>query len=100
MSQRAMIALAIALGIFGSIDMNRNDYQSGWDTDQFPNNVPEVALALYYILRAGGLGSGGFNFDVGFDLCPLFRRQLVQLLEHADQALYRAKDKGRNQVSD
>lgn len=43
--------------------MNRNDYQSGWDTDQFPNNVPEVALAYYHILKAGGLKSGGTNFD-------------------------------------
>ncbi|HTB48205.1 MAG TPA: xylose isomerase [Acetobacteraceae bacterium] len=57
------IALATALGVFGSIDMNRGDMQSGWDTDQFPNNVPEVALALYYILQAGGLGTGGLNFD-------------------------------------
>ena len=57
------IALAVALGIFGSIDMNRGDAQLGWDTDQFPNNVPETALALYEILQAGGLGSGGLNFD-------------------------------------
>ena len=57
------IALAQALGIFGSVDMNRNDYQSGWDTDQFPNNVPEVALALYFILKGGGFTSGGLNFD-------------------------------------
>lgn len=57
------IALAASLGIFGSIDMNRNDYQSGWDTDQFPNSVPEVALTYYEILRAGGLGTGGTNFD-------------------------------------
>ncbi|MGV6849286.1 MAG: xylose isomerase [Marinibacterium sp.] len=57
------IALAVALGIFGSIDMNRNDYQSGWDTDQFPNNVPEVALAYYHILKAGGFTTGGTNFD-------------------------------------
>ena len=57
------LALAASLGIFGSIDMNRNDYQSGWDTDQFPNNVPEVALAYYEILRAGGFSSGGTNFD-------------------------------------
>ena len=57
------IALAAALGIFGSIDMNRGDPQSGWDTDQFPNNVEETALAMYYILQAGGLGTGGFNFD-------------------------------------
>lgn len=57
------LALAGALGIFGSVDMNRNDYQSGWDTDQFPNNVPEMALAYYHILQAGGFTSGGTNFD-------------------------------------
>jgi len=57
------LATASALGVLGSIDMNRNDYQSGWDTDQFPNNVPEVALAYYHILQAGGLGTGGTNFD-------------------------------------
>ena len=57
------IAMANALGVFGSIDMNRNDYQSGWDTDQFPNNVPEVAAAYYEILRGGGFGRGGTNFD-------------------------------------
>lgn len=57
------LALADALGIFGSIDMNRNDYQSGWDTDQFPNNVPEMALAYYQVLLAGGFTAGGTNFD-------------------------------------
>jgi len=57
------IATAGALGILGSIDMNRGDPQLGWDTDQFPNNVPETALAIYHILQAGGLGSGGLNFD-------------------------------------
>lgn len=57
------IATAQALGVFGSIDMNRNDYQSGWDTDQFPNNTPEVALAYYHILKHGGFTSGGTNFD-------------------------------------
>ena len=57
------LATANALGIFGSIDMNRNDYQSGWDTDQFPNNVPEMALAYYEILKAGGFTTGGTNFD-------------------------------------
>lgn len=57
------IALANSLGVFGSIDMNRNDYQSGWDTDQFPNNVPEVALAYFHILSAGGFHNGGTNFD-------------------------------------
>ena len=57
------IVLAQALGIFGSIDLNRGDAQCGWDTDQFPNNIPETALALYYILQGGGFGSGGLNFD-------------------------------------
>ena len=57
------LALAASLGVFGSIDMNRNDYQSGWDTDQFPNSVPEVALAYYEVLRAGGFDTGGTNFD-------------------------------------
>ena len=57
------LALARTLGLFGSIDMNRNDYQSGWDTDQFPNNVPETALAYLEVLRAGGFTTGGTNFD-------------------------------------
>jgi len=57
------LAMARTLGIFGSIDMNRNDYQSGWDTDQFPNNVPEAALAYYEVLQAGGFTTGGTNFD-------------------------------------
>ena len=57
------LALAGALGILGSVDANRNDLQSGWDTDQFPNNPGEMALAFYWILKAGGLGQGGFNFD-------------------------------------
>ena len=57
------IATAGALGILGSLDMNRGDPQLGWDTDQFPNNVPETAMALYHVIQAGGLGSGGLNFD-------------------------------------
>ena len=57
------IAYAVANGILGSIDMNRGDPQLGWDTDQFPNNVADLSLAVYHILRGGGLGSGGFNFD-------------------------------------
>jgi xylose isomerase len=57
------VAYATANGIFGSIDANRGDYQNGWDTDQFPNSVDELALALYEILRSGGFTTGGFNFD-------------------------------------
>jgi xylose isomerase len=55
--------LARSLGILGSVDANRNDLQSGWDTDQFPNNPGEMTLAFYEILKNGGLGNGGFNFD-------------------------------------
>lgn len=57
------IALAMALGMFGSIDINRGDYQSGWDTDQFAMNVPEMVLAFHEILRGGGFTTGGLNFD-------------------------------------
>jgi xylose isomerase len=57
------IATANALGIFGSIDINRGDYQSGWDTDQFAMNVPEMTLAMVEILKAGGFKAGGLNFD-------------------------------------
>ncbi len=57
------VAVAISRGIFGSIDMNRGDPQNGWDTDQFPNSVDELALAVYEILLAGGFTTGGFNFD-------------------------------------
>jgi xylose isomerase len=57
------IALAAALGIFGSIDINRGDYLTGWDTDQFAMNVPEMTLALYEMLKAGGFTTGGLAFD-------------------------------------
>jgi xylose isomerase len=57
------LAVAASLGILGSVDANRNDLQSGWDTDQFPNDPREMTLAFYQILKNGGLGLGGFNFD-------------------------------------
>lgn len=57
------VATAFALDIFGSIDANRGDPQSGWDTDQFPNSVEENTLILYEILKNGGFTTGGFNFD-------------------------------------
>ena len=55
--------MANALGIFGSIDANRGDHQNGWDTDQFPNSVEEMTLAMLEVFRAGGFKDGGFNFD-------------------------------------
>jgi xylose isomerase len=56
-------ATASALGILGSLDVNRGDPLIGWDTDQFPNSVQDTALALYYVLKSSGPGSGGLNFD-------------------------------------
>jgi xylose isomerase len=70
------VAYAIANGIFGSIDVNRGDYQNGWDTDQFPNSVDELALALYEILRGGGFTTGGFNFDTKLRRQSLARTDL------------------------
>jgi xylose isomerase len=57
------IAMAGAFGVFGSIDANRGDPQNGWDTDQFPNSVEELTLAMLEILQTGGFTTGGFNFD-------------------------------------
>jgi xylose isomerase len=57
------VAYATAHGMFGSIDANRGDYQNGWDTDQFPNSVDEMSLAMYEIVQSGGFSSGGVNFD-------------------------------------
>ncbi|HYM98128.1 MAG TPA: xylose isomerase, partial [Aestuariivirgaceae bacterium] len=57
------IALAHALGIFGSIDINRGDELLGWDTDQFAMDVRELALAFHQIIKAGGFTTGGLNFD-------------------------------------
>jgi xylose isomerase len=57
------VAYAVENGIFGSIDANRGDPQNGWDTDQFPNSVEELSLAMHEILLGGGFSTGGFNFD-------------------------------------
>ncbi|GAA4728996.1 xylose isomerase [Flavisolibacter ginsenosidimutans] len=50
-------------GVLGSVDANRGDYQNGWDTDQFPNNLNELTEAMLVFLEAGGLQGGGVNFD-------------------------------------
>ena len=57
------LQVAADTGTLGSIDANRGDYQNGWDTDQFPNSVNELAEAMLVILEAGGFGGGGINFD-------------------------------------
>ncbi len=57
------MAVAAKAGMLGSIDANRGDYQNGWDTDQFPNNIQETTEAMLIFLQAGGLQGGGVNFD-------------------------------------
>ncbi len=57
------LAVAVDNGMLGSIDANRGDYQNGWDTDQFPINQFELVQAMIHIIRNGGLGNGGTNFD-------------------------------------
>ncbi|HEV2832266.1 MAG TPA: xylose isomerase [Hanamia sp.] len=57
------LQVAADAGVLGSMDANRGDYQNGWDTDQFPNNLNELTEAMLIILEAGGFKSGGINFD-------------------------------------
>ncbi len=57
------LAVAVDNGMLGSIDANRGDAQNGWDTDQFPVDVFELTQAMLQIIRNGGLGNGGSNFD-------------------------------------
>lgn len=57
------LACAVDAGMLGSIDANRGDYQNGWDTDQFPIDNFELTQAMMQIIRNGGLGTGGMNFD-------------------------------------
>jgi xylose isomerase len=57
------LQVAADAGMLGSMDANRGDYQNGWDTDQFPNNLNELTEAMLVILEAGGLQGGGINFD-------------------------------------
>lgn len=57
------LQVAADAGVLGSIDANRGDYQNGWDTDQFPNNITEIVEAMLVIVEAGGITPGGINFD-------------------------------------
>jgi xylose isomerase len=57
------LQVAADAGLMGSMDANRGDYQNGWDTDQFPNNITELTEAMLVILEAGGVKGGGINFD-------------------------------------
>ncbi|MEO5998359.1 MAG: xylose isomerase [Chitinophagaceae bacterium] len=57
------LQVAADAGMLGSMDANRGDYQNGWDTDQFPNNINELVEAMLVVVEAGGVKGGGINFD-------------------------------------
>ena len=57
------VQVAVDNGLLGSMDANRGDYQNGWDTDQFPNNINELVETMLIFLEGGGLHGGGINFD-------------------------------------
>lgn len=57
------LQVAVDAGMLGSMDANRGDYQNGWDTDQFPNNINELSEAMLIVMEAGGFEGGGINFD-------------------------------------
>jgi xylose isomerase len=115
------LQVAANAGALGSMDANRGDYQNGWDTDQFPNNVYELTEAMLIILEAGGLQGGGVNFDAktrrnSTDLTDIFyahiggmdafaRALLVahDILEHSDykqlrEARYSSFDHGNGKA--
>jgi xylose isomerase len=90
------VATAIASGVLGSIDANRGDPQNGWDTDQFPNSVEDLALPLFEILLNGGIAPGGFNFDAKLRRQSTHRNDLfhahIGALDTLAQALLVAAD--------
>lgn len=103
------LQVAADAGLLGSMDANRGDYQNGWDTDQFPNNINELTEAMLIVLEANGLQGGGINFDAKIrrnstdpaDLfyahiggMDTFARALVtadQILQHSDYKKIRTK---------
>lgn len=96
------VQVAADAGLLGSMDANRGDYQNGWDTDQFPNNINEITETMLILLEADGLKGGGINFDAKIrrnstdanDLffahiggIDIFARALItadQILQHSD----------------
>jgi xylose isomerase len=69
-------------GMLGSVDANQGDKLIGWDTDEFPTDLYSTTLAMYEILKNGGLGKGGLNFDAkvrrgSFDKEDLFHAHIA-----------------------
>ena len=74
--------VAADAGLLGSLDANRGDYQNGWDTDQFPNDVYELTEAMLVFLEAGGLKGGGVNFDAAAFRLPKHQKRALCFLCH------------------
>jgi xylose isomerase len=75
------LQVAANAGMLGSMDANRGDYQNGWDTDQFPNNLYEITEAMLVLLESGGIKPGGVNFDAktrrnSTDLADIFHAHI------------------------
>jgi xylose isomerase len=98
------LQVAADAGLLGSVDANRGDYQNGWDTDQFPNNINELTETMLIFLEAGGLKGGGVNFDAKIrrnstDPADLFYAHIggmdvfARALIAADQILQRSEYK-------
>ncbi len=94
------IALGVALGIFGSLDINRGDSLTGWDTDQFAMNVPELALAMHELLRGGGFTTGGMNFDAKIRRQSIAPDDLLHAHVHSLDALARATIAAQRMLED
>jgi xylose isomerase len=84
------LACAVDEGMLGSIDANRGDAQNGWDTDQFPINNFELTQAMLEIIRNGGFGFGGTNFDAKISRCSIDLEDLVMAHISGMDALARA----------
>ncbi len=104
------LQVAANAGMLGSMDANRGDYQNGWDTDQFPNNLYEITEAMLVVLEAGGFKTGGVNFDAktrrnSTDLADIFHahiggmdtfaRALIVAQDVLEKSEYRALRKDR-----
>ncbi|MDP4150917.1 MAG: xylose isomerase [Bacteroidota bacterium] len=75
------LQVAVDAGMLGSMDANRGDYQNGWDTDQFPNNINELVETMLIVLEGGGFRGGGINFDAkrrrnSTDMADLFHAHI------------------------
>lgn len=90
------LQVAANANMLGSMDANRGDYQNGWDTDQFPNNILELTEAMLVLLESGGFQGGGINFDAktrrnSTDLVDLFYAH-ISGMDNFARALLAAAD--------